>query len=206
MIPRFALHKLKDAIERQRTELKLSNRRYAVAQRFKEAEKKGKKQSKENELYVSISWEPENPSEPMLFLTDDAVEYLTTIDDRCWFYGQTYSYFDDNKAMKRNFHSIVQALVSNGTQNEALHAQILRNYETIRTDEDNSIELHFYNLSKEGKEAVTAGLSVFDPDAYFEDSISFNGIHAGSSFDKYEHAEENVVPVFYNVDFTYEVY
>lgn len=44
MIPRFALHKLKNAIERQRAELKLSNRRYAVAERFKEAKRKSKEQ------------------------------------------------------------------------------------------------------------------------------------------------------------------
>ena len=48
MIPRFSLHKLKNAIEKQRAEVKLSNRRYAVAQRFKEAEKRKDKKEKPN--------------------------------------------------------------------------------------------------------------------------------------------------------------
>ena len=105
MIPRFALHKLKNAIERQRAELKLSNRRYAVAQRFKEAEKREEQKKKLQENWLR------NQIDLNMFTQTSAIEEFSISDANSMLKELKGTQYEPKKQKTKDFPGLGTAVV-----------------------------------------------------------------------------------------------
>lgn len=155
MIPRFALHKLKNAIERQRAELKLSNRRYAVAQRFKEAKKREEQKKKLQENWLL------NQIDLNMFTQTSAIEEFSISDANSMLKELKGTQYEPRKQKTKDFADLGTAVV-------VYRVDPVWIFITFSKRDDKATILVGYDFNVKGaNDNVEAIAMKYFPDAYY---------------------------------------